>query len=298
MPIIVDTMLFPLYLSSGTQEPARITITETVLRQPRLATPDGQVDMATSDGHSYLRDGYPKETGSPAYIGDSKNGDIHSSQADDQRYPADGHPGPANGNQRIISRQSPVGSDSPLLAVGADSHLSPAHILSKENSLDLTSPTGKYRAKAGSLTGLTVPPITDGFTVLKSAESDEEIGSLYSEPCYDNDLDKLGSVKLAVWYRSAEAILYVKIHSASDLTSTKGKEVNPYIKVHLLPGQSKHTKRKTGMLRNTKNPEFNEIVKVGKLAGLRHCAIPMHATLMISFFLRMCTCSTRCPERN
>lgn len=230
--------------------------------QPRpddMAIPDGQMD---GDHSSLGGGGHLKEkSGSPSYPGgvDSKNGDVRSSQADDRvdnhRYPADGHPGPTNesSNQRIISRQSPIGSDT---------HPSPARVdkkLSKENSLDLP---GQHRAKAGSLTTLTIPQITDGFTVLKSAESDEEIGSLYSEPFYDSDLETLGSVKLAVWYRNEETILYVKIHSASDLTSTKGKEVNPYIKVHLLPDQSKHTKRKTGILRNTKDPEFDETLKV------------------------------------
>lgn len=253
-----------------------------------MAASDGRRDdhsnMGTSDGwvddrsyHLGAGGGRPNETGSPSHLGGvySKNGDTQSSQADDhgtghqsddRRYPADGHPSPVSGSssKRLVSRQSPVGSDS---------HLSPARArageqLSKENSLDLPNPSGQYRAKAGSLTALTIPPITGGFTVLRSAESDEEIGSLYSEPCYDSDLETLGSVKLAVWYRNEEAILYVRIHSASDLASTKGKEVNPYVKVHLLPDQSKHTKRKTGILRNTKNPEFDETVKVGTQLAL------------------------------
>ena len=54
----------------------------------------------------------------------------------------------------------------------------------------------------------------------------------------------------------------MRIKAAKGLAKIPGKDTNPYVKVHLLPNKSKHTKRKTGILRKTAEPEFDEIVKV------------------------------------
>lgn len=117
-----------------------------------------------------------------------------------------------------------------------------------------------------------VPSINDpnsGFKLVSTAVSEQDladISSLYSEPTYESGLKVSGSVRFAVWYRTDEKILYVKIVNASGLAVAKGESLNPYIKVYLLPDQSKHTKRKTGIQRKTTNPEFNEVVKVRILA--------------------------------
>lgn len=119
------------------------------------------------------------------------------------------------------------------------------------------------------MAALQVPSINDpnsGFKVISTAVSEEElaeISSLYSEPTYDSNIEVSGSVRFAVWYRNDEKILYVKIANAADLAEpAKGKTLNPYIKVYLLPDKSKHTKRMTGIERKTNEPEFNEVVKV------------------------------------
>ena len=116
-------------------------------------------------------------------------------------------------------------------------------------------------------TSRSVPSINDpdcGFTLIaKSDDKLAEIGSLYSEPVYDDSLKPTGYVRLGVWYNNSEKILYIKIVNASNLVApVSGKDTNPYIKVHLLPNKSKHTKRRTTIQRNTTSPEFNEVVKV------------------------------------
>lgn len=113
-----------------------------------------------------------------------------------------------------------------------------------------------------------VPSINDqdtGFKLMSPVVNDgdlAEISSLYSEPNYEGTLRISGTVRLGVWYKNDEKILYVKIPNASNLAAAKGESLNPYVKVHLLPDKSKHTKRKTGIQRKTADPEFNEIVKV------------------------------------
>jgi hypothetical protein len=119
-----------------------------------------------------------------------------------------------------------------------------------------------------SLQSVKVPSINDpnsGFKLVSSGATDDnlaEVSSLYSEPSYDNYCRVTGTVRFAVWYRTDERILYVNIVNADDLAAAKGEKLNPYIKVQLLPDQSKHTKRKTGIQRATNDPQFNEILKV------------------------------------
>lgn len=119
-----------------------------------------------------------------------------------------------------------------------------------------------------------VPSIDDpnsGFKLVSSGASNEQLAecsSLYSEPNYEDKLKVSGNVRFAVWYRNDEKILYVKIVNASDLAAANGESINPYIKVHLLPDKSKHTKRKTGIQRKTAHPEYNETVKV---RNFRNC---------------------------
>lgn len=91
-----------------------------------------------------------------------------------------------------------------------------------------------------------------------------EIRSLYSEPCFEVNHQISGSVKLGAWYTDSEKILYVRIAEANGLASVDGSstDLNPYIKVYLLPGMDKQNKRRTGIQRETNQPQYNEIVKV------------------------------------
>ncbi len=113
---------------------------------------------------------------------------------------------------------------------------------------------------------LNIPSVDDinsGFKLIKSSVDDNlaEISSLYSEPCY-TDYRVSGEVSFGVWYREDENTLYVRIVKVKNLGTVQGSVVNPYIKTYLLPGKSKHTKRKTAIQRKTANPEYNEIIKV------------------------------------
>ena len=116
-----------------------------------------------------------------------------------------------------------------------------------------------------------VPSITDadcGFKLIRSSSEEDillsEISSLYSEPCYDNQSKVTGNVTFRIWYRDDEQALYVKIIKATGLLNINKKDVNPYIKLYLLPGKSKHTKRKTTIQQKTTSPEYNETAKVNR----------------------------------
>lgn len=115
---------------------------------------------------------------------------------------------------------------------------------------------------------LRVPSIDDpssGFKLMSAGVSEEnlaECSSLYSEPNYESEHRVSGAIRFAVWYRNDEKILYIKIVNACGLAAAKGKSISPYVKVHLLPDKSKHTKRKTGIQRKTTDPDYDEIVKV------------------------------------
>lgn len=104
------------------------------------------------------------------------------------------------------------------------------------------------------------------FELTNSATEDEnvaEITSLYSEPCYDNDIEVSGTVKFGVWYKDDGQTLYVRVTKAEGLATIQGKDTNPYAKINLLTAKSKPKfKRKTEILKKTTDPEYNETFKV------------------------------------
>lgn len=111
----------------------------------------------------------------------------------------------------------------------------------------------------------TIEDPNSGYKLIRSTREEDnlaEISSLYSEPAYDSNIIVTGTLKCGVWYRDEEQILYIRVKKAKDLAEIPGKAVNPYVKIHLLPNKSKHTKRKTGIQRKTRDPEYDEIIKV------------------------------------
>lgn len=98
---------------------------------------------------------------------------------------------------------------------------------------------------------------------MKSEENLAEVSSLYSEPC-DGEYEISGYIKFGLWYREDEGNLYVRIVEATDLGGKKvdKSKINPYVKINLLPGKSKHTKRKTTIQRGVTSATFNETHKV------------------------------------
>ncbi|XP_041472196.1 phosphatidylinositol 4-phosphate 3-kinase C2 domain-containing subunit beta-like [Lytechinus variegatus] len=67
-----------------------------------------------------------------------------------------------------------------------------------------------------------------------------------------------GQVKLAIQYR--QGALFIMVIHAKDLGSTDGGDPDPYVKTYLTPDPQKTTKRKTRVVRKTRNPTYNEML--------------------------------------
>ena len=121
-----------------------------------------------------------------------------------------------------------------------------------------------------SIEGTGPDSLEASFTVSKKdGDNIFETSSLYSEPYYDAEHKISGSVRLGVWYRDDDELLFVKIVKAEGLAPSQGKRANPYIKTYLLPDTSKHSKRKTGIISKTNKPIFNELLKVSLYGRVR-----------------------------
>ena len=97
-------------------------------------------------------------------------------------------------------------------------------------------------------------------------DSFSSVTSIYSADAGTGNYRISGKIQLGVWYKND--LLYVRVVRAKGLAAAKsGEESDPYVKTYLLPDKSKHTKRKTGIQRKTTNPEFNEVLKVGRKKG-------------------------------
>ena len=111
-----------------------------------------------------------------------------------------------------------------------------------------------------------IDDINSGFVKIKGEKFDEiidEVSSLYSESCYENEFAITGCIKFGVWYREKEGILYIRIDKVTKLAGCVHKnKINPYVNINLLPGRSKHTKRKTSIHQQVTSPVYNEIQKV------------------------------------
>ena len=84
-----------------------------------------------------------------------------------------------------------------------------------------------------------------------------------------------GEVRFGVWY-SRDGLLKVHVEQARDLAAARKEGYSyPYVKVYLLPDHTKHTKRKTGFMRRTVSPRYDETFKVhirtrGMMYSLTH----------------------------
>lgn len=101
---------------------------------------------------------------------------------------------------------------------------------------------------------------------LRTSESISSIGSLtsmYSSAGGKGNYAITGEVCIGIWY-SQDSLLKVHIERARNLAATRKEgHSHPYVKVYLLPDRSKQTKRKTGFMRKTVNPKYDETFKVG-----------------------------------
>lgn len=89
---------------------------------------------------------------------------------------------------------------------------------------------------------------TDGESVLKAPEPPPSPVSGRVE----------GEVKLSISYRNST--LFIMVQHIRDLVAEEGSDPNPYVKTYLLPDPNKTSKRKTKILRKTRNPTFNEML--------------------------------------
>ena len=106
---------------------------------------------------------------------------------------------------------------------------------------------------------------------LKHSDSQSSIGSLasmYSAPGGKGDYQITGKVLFGVCY-SREGILKIHVNQAKNLAATRKEGYSyPYVKVYLLPDRSKATKRKTGFVRRTVDPQYDETLKVSEVGRL------------------------------
>ena len=76
------------------------------------------------------------------------------------------------------------------------------------------------------------------------------------------DYEITGEVLVGVQYKDRQ--LDVHVYRARGLAAADSNGFsNPYVKTYLLPDRSKHSKRKTSIKKNTLDPVYNEILKVG-----------------------------------
>lgn len=104
-----------------------------------------------------------------------------------------------------------------------------------------------------------------GVSRLRTSESISSIGSLtsmYSAAGGKGNYSITGEINFSIWY-AKDGLLKIHIDRARNLAAArKDGHSYPYVKVYLLPDRSKQTKRKTGFIRKTVNPKYDEIFKV------------------------------------
>ena len=102
-------------------------------------------------------------------------------------------------------------------------------------------------------------------TKMRHSDSISSMGSLssmYSAAGGKGDYTISGEVHFGVWY-SRDGLLKVHVDQARNLAAARKEGYSyPYVKVYLLPDRSKQTKRKTGFVRRTVCPKYDETFKV------------------------------------
>ena len=123
------------------------------------------------------------------------------------------------------------------------------------------SPTELSDSDEEEYRGLEVP----GVNRMRNSESISSIGSLtsmYSAAGGKGDYAISGEIHFGVWY-SRDGLLKVHIDQARNLAATRKEGYSyPYVKIYLLPDRTKQTKRKTGFVRRTVCPKYDETLKV------------------------------------
>ena len=130
----------------------------------------------------------------------------------------------------------------------------------RSKSLEPAASTDSQQAAAST----DVNDPASGFKLIRRGQSEEgldDLGSLYSEPDYDSETIS-GKIKLGIWYKTDDRTLFVRVAEGKDLSSINDGKPDPYVRMHLLPDKTKLTKRRSSIQRKTKEPKFDEILKV------------------------------------
>uniref|UniRef100_A0AAY4DXW3 Synaptotagmin-like 1 n=1 Tax=Denticeps clupeoides TaxID=299321 RepID=A0AAY4DXW3_9TELE len=70
-----------------------------------------------------------------------------------------------------------------------------------------------------------------------------------------------GRIFFSMQHNAQRGELVVCVYRCEDLSASGKSHTNPYVKVHLLPGKSSHSKRKTSVKKKTVNPVYNETLR-------------------------------------
>ena len=98
---------------------------------------------------------------------------------------------------------------------------------------------------------------------LKTSESVGSLSSMYSALGGKGDYAISGEVLFGVSYSRRDGLLLIHVDQARNIAATRKDGYSyPYVKVYLLPDRTKQTKRKTGFVRRTVNPKYDETFKV------------------------------------
>ena len=73
--------------------------------------------------------------------------------------------------------------------------------------------------------------------------------------------DITGEVLFGVCYKNRHLLIHINRIRGLAAASRDGLS-NPYVKTYLLPDKSKHSKKKTEVMRRTLNPVFDQTIKV------------------------------------
>ena len=79
----------------------------------------------------------------------------------------------------------------------------------------------------------------------------------------DDDEAPLGKVQLSLEYNADNGDVIVVLHQARGLPGSDLPDPpDPYVKMYVLPGKSRKTKRKSEVIKDTVNPIYEETFKV------------------------------------
>ncbi|KAJ8350437.1 hypothetical protein SKAU_G00255670 [Synaphobranchus kaupii] len=130
--------------------------------------------------------------------------------------------------------------------------------------------SGATKRSVTSVMSMYTPPSSERkWSHLNVPDSDAETSSLnsmmsvYSEAGDHGNARVSGEILLHITYSYRTGALNILVKECRNLAigDDRKQRTDPYVKVHLLPDKSRHSKRKTSVKSNTVSPVFNETLK-------------------------------------